>query len=371
MAGSNDLYSPTLTERSGQEFVLSLKLLANGAAQRHVRDEFASQLANQVAAASAAAAPGSVQRQALQRALSRTQSYRSWAVLAHASQSMMWRAIEATAQRVAPQGSQRLAALKPRGSLQLDPNLAIPPPIGNTEIHRQPGGYVGGDDPRDVLAGLRYLGASRIYAPGKGNDMEATDARGAFLVSEIRRRFGAFAPRRILDLGCGIGVASQAVARAFPDAEYHAVDVAAGLLRFAHLLAEERGLALHLYQRDAAHCGFPNGHFDLIVSNILFHETNSARLPQILRECHRVLSSGGHMCHVDVPTQHSRLGLADQFMNEWQVRWNGEPFWEAFAQIDMRQQITAAGFADDLVFAEHVSRPGASPAYVFGATQAS
>ena len=364
MAIDSELYDPTLTERSRQEFVLSLKLLANGPVQQKVRDEFALNTA-----------AGSQQRQDLKRALSRSQSYRSWAVFTHASQSMMWRAIEATAQRVAGEGSRRLAALRsgassrPRGTLQLDPTLNIPPPVINTEIHRQPGGFVGSDDPTDVLAGLRYLGASRIYSPGKRNDIEATDARGALLVSEVRRRFAGARPKRILELGCGIGVASQAVARAFPDAEYHAIDVAAGLLRFAHLLAEERGVVLNLYQRDAAQCGFPDQHFDLIVSNIMFHETNSARLPQILRECWRVLRAGAHMCHVDVPTQVSRLALADQFMNEWQVRWNGEPFWAAFAQLDMRQEIIDAGFDAQLAFAEHIQRSGAAPAYVFGATR--
>ncbi len=364
MSAENDLYSPTLTERARQEYVLSLKLLANGAAQQRVRDDFAAGVMTRDVLPSEAAP------RVVSRALSRTQSFRQWATLTHASQSMMWRAIDATATRVSGEGARRLAALRPRGSLELDPGLNVPPPIGNTEIHRQPGGFMGSGDPTDVLAGLRYLGASRIYAPGKGNDAEATDARGAFLVAEIQRRFaGMPSPRRILELGCGIGVASQAVAQAFPQAEYHAVDVAAGLLRFAHLLAEQRGLALHLHQRDAAHCGFPDGHFDLIVSNIMFHETNSARLPQILRECHRVLRVGGSMCHVDVPTQVSRLGLADQIMNDWQVQWNGEPFWAAFARLDMREEIIAAGFDADKSFAEHMSRSGAGPAYVFGATR--
>lgn len=357
MTTPHDLYSPTLSELSRQQFVLSLKLLANGPVQQCVRDEYAAQ------------AVGTGARRDVTGRLSRTLSFRSWAVLTHVSQSMMWRAIDATAQRVAAEGSRRLAKLKASGSLQLDPSLAVPTPIANTEIHRQPGGFLGGDDPTDVLAGLRYLGASRIYAPGKGNDMEATDARGDFLVAELRRRFPGVAPRRILDLGCGIGVASQAVARAFPDAQYHAVDVAGGLLRFAHLLAGERGLPMHFYQRDAARSGFPDGFFDLIVSNILFHETNSARLPQILRECHRVLCAGGQMLHVDVPTQVSRLGVADQVMNEWQVRWNGEPFWAAFAQLDMQREIIDAGFAPAQSFAEHVARADAGPAYVFGATR--
>ena len=73
------------------------------------------------------------------------------------------------------------------------------------------------------------------------------------------------------------------------------------------------------------------------------------------------------MLHVDVPTQVSRLPLEDQVMNDWQVRWNGEPFWTAFAERDMRAEIVAAGFDPALAFATHESRPG-GVWYVFGAT---
>ena len=162
---------------------------------------------------------------------------------------------------------------------------------------------------------------------------------------------------------------SQAIAREFPDAEYHAVDVAAGLLRLAHVLAEERGVPIRFYQRDAAQTRFPDGQFDLVLSHIMFHETNAARLPQILRECRRVLAPGGAMLHLDVATQLTRLSLPDQVMNDWQVRWNGEPFWTAFAQQDMREQIIAAGFDPSLSFAEHLGKEGGGAVYVFGASQ--
>ena len=364
---SQSLYQPSRTEKARQDFVLSLKFLTNGPAQQRVREDYREQI--EPALTQQHGAPPT-QRADVQQALAGSLSFRQWAVLTHRSQTMMWDSIEATTRRMAPAATRRLLALRaegPRhGSLELDPALAIPPPIGNTEIHRQPGGFHGAADP-DLTPGLRYIGASQIYAPGKGNFEAAGDDRGAALARQVRARFPDLQPARILDLGCGIGLHAQSVARAFPDAEYHAVDVAAGLLRFAHLLAEDRGVPIHFHQRDAARTGFADGHFDLIVSNILFHETNSARLPQILRECRRLLRSGGAMLHVDVGTQVTRLPVDDQVMNDWQVRWNGEPFWTAFAQYDMREEIVAAGFDPEKAFAEHVAKAGAAPAYLFGA----
>jgi SAM-dependent methyltransferase len=360
------IYEPNLTEKSRQDFVLSLKRLANGAAQQRVRDAYRRDLLPRIRA-KLEREPAS--RKDIEGELACSAEFRYWAVLTHHSQSMMWAAIEPTAQRVEPVVSSRLAALRGaelKGSLELDPNLLVPAPISNTEIHRQPIGYCGVEAGDDVLPGLRYLGAAMIYSVGKGNTHAATDGRGKLLLDEIARRRPGWRPRRILDLGCGIGVHAQPIALAFPEAEYHAVDVAAGLLRYGHVAAEARGVPIHFHQRDAADTRFDEASFDLVISNILFHETSHEWLPRILRECRRVLAPGGLMVHADVATQTSRLGLDDQVMNAWQDHWNGEPFWSGFAESDLRAAMIAAGFPAETVFAEHV-KGGSGFAYVFGA----
>lgn len=362
------VYVPTHAEKARQDFVLSLKLLANGAVQQRVRDEYRARVLPALRERDAAEPE---RREQVQRDVERSASFRHWAALTHRSQSMMWDAIESTARRAEGDAVARYARLRAsgavRGSLELDPALHVPPPIGNTEIHRQPGGYAGHPVLDDLAPGLRYLGAAMIYAPGKGQKQAAGDGRAQVLLAQLRERFPELqSPRLILDLGCGIGVHSQGIALAFPAAEYHGVDVAAGLLRFGHLLAEERGVPIHFHQRDAARTGFADASVDLVISNILFHEVNAARLPQILRECRRVLRPGGVMLHTDVATQVTRLPLEDQVMNDWQVRWNGEPFWTAFSRYDMRDEIVAAGFERDRSFAEHVRTPS-GVSYVFGA----
>lgn len=361
-----NVYVVNAMEQARQDFVLGLKFLANGPAQQRVRETFRTRI-EPVLEAQRGTKP--VRRSEIQQALQRTPEFQRWAVLTHHSQTMMWQAIETTTRRVELDARQRFAQLGHGtvGSLQLDSELEIPSPIKETEIHRQPGGYVGARDDDDIAPGLRYIGASLIYGVGKGQRHATGDSRANLLLTELNKRFPGFAPRRILDLGCGIGVHSQAIALAFPQAQYVAVDVAAGLLRFAHLIAAERGIPIHFRQADAACTGLEAGSFDLVVSNIFFHETNAAHLPAILRECRRVLSPGGVMLHVDVATQVTRLGVDDQVMNDWQVRWNGEPFWTGFAETDMRQQIIAAGFAEDRCFADYALRPGGAT-YIFGAS---
>ena len=74
------------------------------------------------------------------------------------------------------------------------------------------------------------------------------------------------------------------------------------------------------------------------------------------------------MLHVDVATRRDELPLADRLMNEWQVRWNGEPFWSGFAATDIRAVLVAAGFSHDSTFADFVGKPyGPGGWHVFGA----
>jgi len=366
MSATPSPYSPNFTEKTRQDFVLSLKRIANGQVQQRVREIWNSEV---LPAVSRGRGTAPQHWREVAAPLARTLPYRQWAVFTHHSQTMMWQAVEDTARRLEPAANRRYAAVRrgpTRGSLELEPSQSVPRPIGNTEIHRQPQGYAGQSASEDVAPGLRYHGATMIYSVGKGRTHAATDGRGQLLIDEIVKRRPGFKPRRILDLGCGIGLHAQPIALTFPEAEYHAIDVAPGLLRYAHLLAEDRGVAIHFHQRDAADTKFAAASFDLVVSNIFFHETSHEHLPRILRECRRLLAPGGLTLHADVATQPSRLGLDDQVMNAWQDLWNGEPFWSAFAEYDMREQLIAAGFSAERVFAEHV-RSGGGVSYVFGA----
>ena len=359
------IYVANALEQARQDFVLGLKYLANGPAQQQVREAWRARIEPQLAA-HLGGKP--TRREEMQQALQQTPEFQRWAVLTHHSQTMMWQSIEATTRRVESDAKRRFAAVPARtcGRLQLDPTLTIPSPISDTEIHRQPGGYVGVRDEDDVAPGLRYIGASLIYGVGKGQRHATGDSRANLLLTELDKRCPGWQPRRILDLGCGIGVHSQAIARAFPQAEYVAVDVAAGLLRFAHLIAAERGVPIHFRQADAASTGLEAESFDLVISNIFFHETNPRHLPAILRECRRVLAPGGMMLHVDVATQVTRLGLDDQVMNDWQVKSNREPLSTGFAETHMLAEMCSAGFPAEHCFADYALRPGGAT-YIFGA----
>jgi SAM-dependent methyltransferase len=150
----------------------------------------------------------------------------------------------------------------------------------------------------------------------------------------------------------------------------HAIDVGAGMLRYAHARAEALGAAVHFHQMDCAATRFPDGYFDLIVSHNMMHEISDATRRGMLRESLRLLRPGGLCVHQDVPLRFQGLSEFKKFELSWDTRHNNEPFWEAYANCDLRADMLAAGFPEELVFVGHLPQaPGSLPWFVGAATK--
>ena len=86
-----------------------------------------------------------------------------------------------------------------------------------------PGGYLAQDDTADMTTGLVYDRAVYIYMMGRLGPMNA--ACGETIAGYVRENFATLKPRRILDMGCGVGHSTLPYVAAFPDAEVHGIDV--------------------------------------------------------------------------------------------------------------------------------------------------
>ncbi len=363
----SDLYRPSHDEAAKQRFVGVLKGYANQTLEQHLAEHYARELEPQFVAEHHRAPADRSEARPLFEA---DPLYQLWGSMVYASQSLMWQSVGDTCRRIGPAFEARATTVTrtPRGSLQLNPALDLPEPIASTEIHRQPGGYYHSEHDHDLHAALIYFGTLELYRAAKGLTAHAPVGEpgiGRYIASVVRRRYPDLQPRRILDLGCGPGTDTIAYKEAFPDAEVHGLDLSAPFVRFGHAWAEERGVELHFRQADARHTGYPDGHFDLIVSHILFHETWHDIAPQIFAEAHRLLAPGGVFLNADVPYQPARLSIPKQVTNDWQVRNNGEPFWTGFADTDVPALLRAAGFTEGNIVADYEPL-GAGHYYFFG-----
>jgi SAM-dependent methyltransferase len=275
--------------------------------------------------------------------------FRTYASMQRVSQELLWDTVLDTVERELPELAARASARhggQALGSLTLDPGLQLPKYAVGVDIHCMPGGYGGDAGAGDVVAGALYDRGVYLYALGMMGPMN--DDIGGSAAKYVRDRYPAFKPRRILDLGCTVGHSTLPFVDAFPEAEVHAIDIGPALLRYAHARAESLGKRVHFSQQDATRTSFPDGHFDLITSSILFHETSAKALPAILRECHRLLSPGGIAVHGDLPPFWA-MDEFNQFMLDCETYYNNEPYWGAMREVDQVGESVKAGFARDNV----------------------
>jgi SAM-dependent methyltransferase len=287
--------------------------------------------------------------------LGQSSAFAAWSALNKGSQRRMWVAISDMVDRQLPELEARAREIGDRaklGSLELDAGVTLPPYLLNTAFHGQPGGYVGTRDGDDIRAGVLQESGGTLYTRGAGTGRR--DSKAQAVVRFLGERFPDLKPRRVLDLGCGYGGQTCGYALAFPMAETHGIDLGEAQLRYGHLRAESLGVALHLRQADAAQPGFPDGHFDLIVSNILLHEVPTPVMREIMTQCWRLLAPGGVVIHQDVPTQAEAMPGFARYMALWQTEHNDEPFWSDFADSDVPGALVEAGFSDDAVFEAYV-----------------
>lgn len=269
--------------------------------------------------------------------------YQMFSALLRTSQEMMWSSCQIPVQRDLARLNKNVnkERTKKLGSLRLDPALETPRYHTSVDIHCQPGGYHSEFSAQDASAGMVYDRAVHIYAMGQmgpyNNDI------GASIALWLQENHAQLRPLKILDLGCSVGHSTVPYVDAFPDAEIHAVDVAAPMLRYAHARAEELGKKIHFSQQNAETLDFKDESFDLIVSHILLHETSDKAIRRITKECHRLLKKGGMMVHAETP-QYKGMDPFEAFMLDWDTRNNNEPFWARSHEIDLKQLSKQAGF---------------------------
>ncbi len=250
------------------------------------------------------------------------------------SQELMWAVVYESLEPSRAELTEALASPtnEPLGSVTTNPELELPKYFTATDFHLMPRSYHG-----DALAGIVYdIGVPIYVLRRNGSD---SGESGRALASVIPP--GKY--EKILDMGCGIGQKTIPMADAFPDAEVHAIDLGAPMVRYAHKRAERLGRRIHFSQQNVEATNFADNMFDLVVSTILLHEIPPSAIRNMLKESFRVLKPGGLVAHLDLPP-YNQQSVYNAFLMDWDTRNNGEPYWHAFHELDLVAEYEAAGF---------------------------
>lgn len=267
---------------------------------------------------------------------------KTWSSMIHTCQEMIWDSVRPAVERAQPDFNEKVRGLNAQhGSLTLDSDVEVPRYVSASDIHLMPGNYHTEHDTDDSTQGALFDRGLYLYQGGFAGPL--CDNNGRSQAEVIKRRWPDFKPQKILDIGCTVGNNTLPYADVFPDAELHAVDVAAPCLRYGHARAEALGVPCHFHQMNAEETAFEDESFDLIVSCILFHETSRTGLAKILKECRRLLKPGGMMLHMEVPRTEG-LDPYSAFRLDWDTYYNNEPFLSTWMRTNVSDACVDAGF---------------------------
>ena len=295
------------------------------------RDELYAKVIDEAGATGANSVPD------LERAMAGSPHYAAYAWLERFTQQMslvgrwgMYRELEPQMETLSAQLDE--AAARHPERLNLDPDLPLPDYLTETQIHQYAGGLWESDMGGYTLEGRTLKSSFSLLEP---------DRPLAWYAELIR---DTVAPGRILDMGCARARGTRAMKRAMPDAEIHGCDLCGPILRLAHLRNLEEDLAITLWQRNAEDPGFEAASFDLVTSHWLIHEMPPAAVRRMIAEGWRLLQPGGTFAMYDMYVTPG--GVVGEWLHAGYAARNNEPFAYPVARMDLKAEVTAAGFTD-------------------------
>lgn len=273
--------------------------------------------------------------------------YRSANLIGRCAQELLWDTVGESVERQLDTLNRNAASIEnPKGSARTNPDVVAPRYMDMVDIHVMPGNFHTALSDDDVFAAALYdRGVHHFAYGGMGPENEFL---GIAMSNWLKENYPDFAPKRILDMGCGPGFSTLPWKRLYPDAEVHAIDISAPMVRYAHARAESLGTEVHFSQQDAAHTDFPDGHFDLVTSCLLTHENPVPQIRKMFAESHRLLRSGG-MMFID-GAHPPAADHEDEFFTTWFNYNANEPFAVGLRKLDLKEAFATAGFPVDAYF---------------------
>ncbi len=272
--------------------------------------------------------------------------YQIWSSLRRSTMEMRQQAGRSIVLRQAESLRDKARALNAgKDTLVLDTACEVPPYLLAVDNHLMPGSYHTELIEDDVTPAANY--DSGIFVTTAGLLGRYNDGGGKAISNWVKRNYQDFKPKRILDIGCGMGHNVLPIARAFPDAEVIAIDTGAPMLRYAHARAMDLGITnVKFMQMDAAKTSFEDESFDWVQSTMFFHETGGKSIYKIMNEVYRVLKPGGLTLHIEQPQYTDDMSLFEKFIRDWDALNNSEPYWSKMHDIEPLDLMKASGFKE-------------------------
>jgi SAM-dependent methyltransferase len=165
------------------------------------------------------------------------------------------------------------------------------------------------------LAALVYFAYARHAFSPRGGDIQAK------LWELVLDRLDWNGAGQALDIGCGNGPLTIALAQRYPDGHVTGTDTWGKAWDYSKAVCERNAEAAGVAERtdfqkaSASALPFEDGFFDAAVSNFVFHEVRDAKdKREVMREALRVVKKGGHFAFQDLFLVKGLYGEVDDLL---------------------------------------------------------
>lgn len=213
------------------------------------------------------------------------------------------------------------------------------PPYYTTSFHAYDEGNLGWTPAMEV-----EVAAQAVHARLWPNVGSAGDARLRQSYHDVLSAQLPTPPQTIVDLGCGVGMSTETLARTFPGAQLTGVDLSPYFLAVARYRQQQADPALPVSWHHAAaeETGLPTASADLVSVCLVFHELPQDAARAVLTEARRLLKPGGYLGIMDMNPESEALRAMPPFV--FTLLKSTEPYLDAYLSLDLAQAFEAAGF---------------------------
>jgi len=166
----------------------------------------------------------------------------------------------------------------------------------------------------------------------------------------------ARAGENVIEVGCGTGHGLVELAKAVgPTGRIFGLDLSARMLEQARANLAKAGLLerVRLRRGDAAQMPYPKASMDGVFMSFTLELFDTPEIPRVLRECQRVLRTGGRLVVVGM----SKAGGTDPLVGVFEWAHKHFPNFVDCRPIFVREALEAAGFGIASVLKKHLWIP--------------
>ncbi|MBV5260653.1 class I SAM-dependent methyltransferase [Synechococcus moorigangaii CMS01] len=204
-------------------------------------------------------------------------------------------------------------------------------------FHAYEEGNLGWEPALEVESASYSVHSTLFGEPNVQGDMLLRDSYHQILKFNID-----ITPAKIVDIGCSVGMSTEALHRIFPQAQLTGVDLSPYFLAVAKYRTADYADRFTWCHAPGEDTRLPGQSFDLVSCSLIFHELPQTAAIAIFREAKRLLKPGGYFAMMDMNPQAEVYKKMPPYILT--LLKSTEPYLDQYFSLDVAEELQRAGF---------------------------